>query len=162
MNVIVCVDNDMGMLFNHRRQSRDKNVVDIICNLTENTELWISNFSKDLFKEDYFAEGNNQIIIDDDFLQHAAWDDYCFVEDRQLQEYKDQINKIYIFRWNTDYPADFKLDLDMKNFHLEKTEDFKGNSHEKITLEVHIKQKAKAENSKQTTKAKIRKQEIRR
>ena len=39
MNVIVCVDNDMGMLFNHRRQSRDKNVVDIICNLTENTAL---------------------------------------------------------------------------------------------------------------------------
>lgn len=139
MNVIVCVDNNGGMLFNHRRQSRDKNVVDIILKISENTKLWISSFSKELFKEYPSDKEHKQIINDEDFLQKASQDDYCFVEDCHLQEYKDQIDKIYIFRWNTDYPADFKLDLDMKDFQLEKTEDFKGNSHEKITLEVYIK-----------------------
>lgn len=35
MNVIVCVDDNNGMLFNKRRQSRDKAVIDKIINITK-------------------------------------------------------------------------------------------------------------------------------
>ena len=50
MTVAVCVDDKMGMLFNHRRQSRDKVLIDDLMNIAEKVK--INGFSEELF-EDY-------------------------------------------------------------------------------------------------------------
>ena len=48
MKIIVCVDNEYGMMFNNRRQSRDREVIhDIIHNIEG--VLWIGEYSKELF-----------------------------------------------------------------------------------------------------------------
>ena len=49
MIIAVCVDDKMGMLFNHRRQSHDKFLIDDLMNITE--KVHINSFSQELFGE---------------------------------------------------------------------------------------------------------------
>ncbi len=135
MNIIVCVDNSMGMLFNNRRQSKDIAVTDKIKNLTQGSHLWINEFSRSLFLE-FEAD---RLTVDNDFLLKAKSTDYCFVENCTLKEYDEKIEKLLVFKWNRDYPYDFSFDIDLSECKLNSTEDFVGNSHEKITLEVYSK-----------------------
>ena len=58
MKIIVCVDLNNGMLFNSRRQSRDRTVIEYIYNFVGEKKLWITEFSKDLF------EGRNYNLFD--------------------------------------------------------------------------------------------------
>ncbi len=51
--------------------------------------------------------------------------------------YEDRIEKVILFKWNRNYPADTFFSLDLSGYTLEKTEDFAGNSHEKITKEIY-------------------------
>ena len=50
---------------------------------------------------------------------------------------EDRIEKVILFKWNRNYPADTFFSLDLSGYTLEKTEDFAGNSHEKITKEIY-------------------------
>ena len=50
VKLIVCIDLDNGMLFNGRRQSRDRNLIENIYEMIDNKTLWITDFSKDLFE----------------------------------------------------------------------------------------------------------------
>ena len=43
MTVIVCLDNANGMMFNHRRQSRDANVVKDILKTINGASVGLSN-----------------------------------------------------------------------------------------------------------------------
>ena len=55
-----------------------------------------------------------------------------------MQAYEDKAEKIIIFRWNRDYPADFYFDIDLQqNWQLESSADFVGSSHDKITEETY-------------------------
>lgn len=129
MNIIACVDDNMGLLFNNRRQSRDSKVVDKIYDIVSDHRFLISSFSETLFPA--VPE------IKDNFLEVAEKDDFCFVENVSVSEYIDKIDKVYLFRWNRNYPYDFVFDIDLsKDFTLSSTEEFLGNSHDKITLEV--------------------------
>ena len=46
MNIIVCLDDNLGMLFNKRRQSKDRRVLEDIEKFTN--EVLISPFSENL------------------------------------------------------------------------------------------------------------------
>ena len=130
MNVIICIDDNQGMLFNKRRQSRDAKVLEDIVSLTN--EVWISPFSEKLF------EGMNlKIMVDPMFLFQAGTGEFCFVENQKLLPYKDDIEQLIIYKWNRSYPSDFKLDLDLNEWKLIEAVDFAGNSHEKITREIY-------------------------
>ena len=52
MKVIYVLDKDNGVLFNHRRQSRDAFLVENIVNKVkqENGTLYVSDYSKELFE----------------------------------------------------------------------------------------------------------------
>lgn len=131
MIVMVCLDDHNGMLFNHRRQSRDQVLYDYIQRLTEGKRLWMNAYSAPLFPEARIAE---------DFLEQAAQGEYCFVENLPLQPYEAKIERLLVFRWNRVYPADTYLDLTQKEqWHIVGQEEFAGNSHEKITMEVYEK-----------------------
>ena len=132
MNVIVCVDNELGMMFNNRRQSRDIRACEDMLRLSGGN-LVIAPYSAKLFAE---LEGYR---ISDDPLGEAMCGEYVLIEDRGLLRHVDKIEKIVLYHWNRDYPSDKKLDIDLsKGWILSSTEDFAGNSHEKITMEIYI------------------------
>ena len=129
MNIIACIDDNKGQLFNGRRQSRDVQVINKIYEITEGQNLFINSFSEKLFEE--------KAIVNADFLECAGEGDFCFIENVSASEYIEKINKVYLFKWNRKYPSDFTFDLELENnFHLVSVEEFQGNSHELVTLEV--------------------------
>ena len=132
MIIAVCVDDRMGMLFNHRRQSRDKFVIDDLMNIAEKVK--INGFSEELF-EDY----KERIEIDDNFLENAENEDVCFVENIDLEPYADKIDKVILYLWNRHYPSSLKFKVDLSDYNFIEETEFEGNSHEKITREVYAK-----------------------
>ncbi len=130
MTVVVCVDDNGGMLFNNRRQSRDSLLV---ADLVQNHKNIIVNpYSASLFK-DYF------VTVADAPLDVAGACDTCFVENINLSEYTTKIKTLVIYRWNRTYPFDTKLDItpNLLGMTLKETYDFSGSSHEKITKEIY-------------------------
>lgn len=133
MVVIVCVDDRYGMLFNHRRQSSDSAVVERILSLTDGKRLWMNSYSQSVFPE------NAELSICEDFMKSAPVGDYCFLENRDVRPYLDCVEKFILFRWNRKYPFDLSFPVGEleKNWRLNWSEDFRGNSHECITMEVY-------------------------
>ncbi len=132
MIAVICVDDNNGMLFNNRRQSRDMLLIEDLIKYANTNKILINDFSKSLF-----ADYENNILISDTFLSDANENDICFVENIDLNEYKDKINTLIIYKWNRVYPADFYFKLDLNSYRLIETKDFKGNSHDKITREIY-------------------------
>ena len=131
MKIIVCVDDNFGMLFNNRRQSKDQMLLEDMMGKIE--KVWIHSFSQKLL-EGY----EERIVVDDKFLQKAKAQDVCFVENQHLLPYLDKIEEIVLYKWNRKYPSDMKFDIDMEKWELSKQEGFEGKSHEKITCETYI------------------------
>ena len=127
MKLIVAIDKSNGMMFNNRRVSQDKEVTSKIIEITKNSRLLMSEYSSKLFNE------YENIIITNNVLD-ANPEDYFFLEDLDINE--ENIDELYIFNWNRDYPADKYFEIDLSNFKKESKEDFVGNSHKKITLTV--------------------------
>lgn len=130
MNIIICVDDNMGMMFNHRRQSQDRVLRDRILEITKGKKLYMNNYSKSQFAD------SNSIIADEDFLDKAMAGDYCFVESIDTENYISKIEKLIIYKWNRVYPSDFKFKQSLDNFSLESVFEFKGYSHDMITEEI--------------------------
>lgn len=134
MIIIACIDENGGMMFNHRRQSQDKVLRNNILEMARNNLLWMNPYTYNQFLE----LNSKNIVVDNNFLDKASFDDYCFVENENISNYINEINKIVLYKWNRKYPADFYLDLDIKNWKLIEIEEFEGNSHQKITKEIYI------------------------
>ena len=133
MKVMVCLDDKGGMLFGNRRQSRDRVLSADVVQMARSSRLCIDPYSMLLF------EGSEaDILCDKDFLDLAADNDYCFVENRALASYVDKIDELVIYHWNRKYPTDTFFDIDVKKsgFVLVSAEDFVGYSHDKITKEI--------------------------
>ena len=119
------------MLFNKRRQSRDKLVIEDIINNIEDT-LYINNYSKELFLD--YLNNKNIIVVDEfDFEIGKTY----FIENVDLDEYKNKIQTITIYNWNRNYPKDRVFDINLNDYKLESEIEFVGNSHEKITKQVY-------------------------
>ena len=131
MKVIVCVDDEMGMLFNHRRQSRDQVLNQYLLQLCGDSPLLMNAYSAPLF-----ADAPN-VKIREDFLEAAGEEDFCFVENQLLRPYEEKINTLVVCHWNRRYPGDSRLDLDLSAWTLHDAREFSGSSHEKITVEVY-------------------------
>ncbi len=136
MTVIVCVDNSQGMLFNKRRQSKDKLLLEDVKRIIGSKEIIISPFSEKLFELYSFPYKAVESP-----LENRQQDDIVFIENFHLKEYIKDIDTLIIYRWNRDYPADFYLDIDIKKdgFKIKSRREFKGNSHDKITREDYTK-----------------------
>lgn len=131
MQIIVCVDDNLGMLFNKRRQSRDQALIEDALNRIE--KIWIHTFSEKLFEG--YAD---RIIVDDEFLLKAGARDVCFVENQTLMPYIDKVEELILYKWNRRYPSDFKLDINLEDWQMVSQEEFAGKSHEKIIREKYV------------------------
>lgn len=130
LKIIICLDDNNGMLFNNRRQSRDRLLTaDIIENLKDE-KLNVFDFSSQVF-----AEYSEKINICTELTKGKTH----FVENVDLKPFEDSISEIIVYRWNRSYPADFTCDVDFGKFTLVSETEFAGNSHEKITKLIYIK-----------------------
>ena len=106
MIVIVCLDDKGGMMFNHRRQSRDKILCEQILRLTKHAVLHMSHYSAGLFSALAPVEQRIEKLI------IFKWN-RTYPADRYFDL------KPYEGAW-----------------HLALSSDFAGSSHERITMEV--------------------------
>ena len=77
LNLIICVDNKNGIMFNGRRQSRDRAVCEDILDMTGEHLLYTSEYSFALFEK--YAD--SRVICSDSPVFSAGRGDYCFAED---------------------------------------------------------------------------------
>ena len=130
MKLIVCLDERKGMMFNNRRQSRDRVLIDNMIETVDSDKLFISPYSEKLFEEK-----DVKLKVKPDPLK-AAGKNWCFVEDMSVSKYKDEIETVVIYHWNRHYPGDLFFDLELDTYSLESREEFAGSSHDKITKEI--------------------------
>ena len=130
MEIIICLDDNNGMLFNNRRQSRDSKVLEDIKNSLKGN-LTIFPFSEKLIKGSEIPYE----LMSDTVNENAV----IFVEDRGIKKLLSAVHKITVYRWNRVYPADMSLDIDFaeEGFKSVSVCEFEGSSHEKITKEVY-------------------------
>ena len=135
MTLYFCLDDRGGMLFNHRRQSRDGAVLEDIRGLATG-ELWIDPMSRKLLDR----AGIPCTEVPEDLPEDLEGRHY-FVESRPAGEWISLAERVVIYRWNRHYPGDqyFDVDLSALGFALAETTEFPGSSHEKITREVYVK-----------------------
>ena len=133
--LIAAVDDRYGMMFHQRRQSQDRILREKILTMTKGKTLWMNAYSRKQFQEGF----HDQIRESEEFLDRAQNGDYCFVEDCSVKRYADKISRIILYKWNRKYPGDVFFDIDVSDggWNLVQTEDFRGSSHEKITMEVY-------------------------
>ena len=135
MKVIICLDDRGGMMFNGRRQSKDRVLnADVVA--LSGGHLKMSQYSYAMF-----CDSGAVCTVSEDFLDSAEHDDWCFVEDKTLAEHVDRIDTLAVYRWNRHYPSDKSLDIDIEasGFTLAEAADLVGYSHEKITREIYKK-----------------------
>ncbi len=127
MKLIVCLDDNRGMLFNNRRQSRDRVLIENILEYCKDKKLYTNEYSAKLFPE------NSVEIIED---MNEIRNGYCFAENFTVNE--NDVEEIIIYKWNRVYPADVYFNIDLNGWKLSETMDFEGSSHDKITREIYV------------------------
>ena len=132
MIAVVCIDDNGGMLFNNRRLSRDRILIEDLINTADGRKIYIEPFSETLFNGK-----ESDVLITDDCLSGAGEDDYCFVENKNISAYRNKIKGLIIYKWNRKYPSDLKFDFDLSDYKLNEVSEFAGSSHEKITKEIY-------------------------
>lgn len=134
MVLIACVDDGMGMLFHHRRQSQDRVLREDILRTAAGRPLWMNAYSAGQFAPDA------AIHAAEDCLERAGEGEFCFVENLDVQPYAGRMEKVILYHWNRRYPADLRwtLPLDAPEWKRTELREFAGSSHEKITKEVYI------------------------
>ena len=135
IKVAITLDDKNGLMFNKRRQSRDKSVIADLCHKT-NGFIYISQYSALLF-EDF----QDRIQIVDDPLIECPDGACAFVEGRTLKDFLPEIDELIVYNWNRLYPSDMKLDINIIDcgFKMNAKYEFAGNSHDKITKGVYKK-----------------------
>ena len=135
MNVIVCLDDKNGILFNKRRQSQDRILRADLKEFIKDKDLYMNNYSYKLYKD----IDNGNIKVSENFLEQCTENDFCLVEDKLLNNYINKINNIIIYKWNRIYPSDlyFDINLTSNSWELLETKGFEGSSHEKITRIIY-------------------------
>lgn len=121
------------MMFNHRRQSRDKSILKRIEQICEGKKLWMNSYSYKLYGE----LENVEIVVDENFLEKAGMGEVCFVETEKLYPFQEKIETMVVFWWNRKYPTDFRFDLELSKWKKVEVQEFVGTSHEKIIQELY-------------------------
>ena len=127
MKLIVCLDDNKGMMFNNRRQSRDRVLIENVLEYCKGEKLYTNEYSSKLFPEKFVE------IFDS---MEEIGNGYCFAENFTVNE--DNVEEIIVYKWNRVYPADVHFNISLENWNLTETVDFEGSSHEKITREIYV------------------------
>ena len=127
MKLIICLDDNNGMMFNKRRQSRDRVLVENVLEFCKGEKLYTNEYSAKLFPENTVEMFESIDNIEDG---------YCFAENFTVNE--EYVEEIIVYKWNRLYPADTYFNIEPEKWNLVETVEFEGSSHEKITRERYV------------------------
>lgn len=133
MILAFCVDDQGGLAFNHRRQSRDRALVADLLAAAGVRPVFCLPYSAGLFDP-------GTVTVTDDPGAVSA-DGILFLENADPAAYIPHAEKLILYHWNRLYPADLTLNGTpvQWGYRLQDTTDFAGTSHEKITRERYVK-----------------------
>ena len=131
MRLILCLDEKKGMMFNRRRQSRDRVLLEDLKAMTAGTSLYVLPYSVALLRD---AGISCQEVKDP--VASAGKEDFCFLEGPLAKEAEDWVEELILYHWNRHYPSDLWFTMSLEDFVLAESVEFVGSSHEKITKEV--------------------------
>ncbi len=137
MQVILCADEKNGLMFNHRRQSQDRELRKRILTIIGEEKLYTGACSAGQFTE---KEWEDKLVICEDPMAAAAGNIYYFAEGQDLLPAAEAgvIEEVILYRWDKVYPADTWIDLSRSgNWQPVSAAEFPGYSHEKITEEIY-------------------------
>lgn len=132
MILAVCIDDSNGLMFNNRRLSSDKAVIQDVLEFAAEKKISILPYSASIFQE-----FDGRFIINEKLNSNS---EFCFAEFGDFLKIKDSVDMLIVYKWNRRYPSDTKFPLDaFKAFMtLNSTMDFEGSSHPCITREVYV------------------------
>ena len=81
MKLIAIIDDNYGMMFNNRRQSKDSVLIDRIIEISKEHKLWVSMYTKSLFPH------NDNIVLSQNFGQ-ADKEDYVLLKMIRYQMFR--------------------------------------------------------------------------
>ena len=90
MNLIVCIANNNGIMFNKRRVSKDALLIERLKGITKENKIYVSEYSKPLF------DGFDNLVLS---IENLTNNDFYFLED---EDYNGNIDKIIIYKWNIE------------------------------------------------------------
>ena len=131
MTLVLCLDDECGMMFNHRRQSRDRVLIEDLLETVGERRLLVSPYSKALLPPD----AANISVVENPCAE-ADDGDFAFVEDTDPAAAWDKVTTLIIYRWNRLYPADVHFVCDLTGFRMADATAFEGSSHELINKEI--------------------------
>lgn len=132
MTVIICVDNNGGILFNGKRQSKDRIFRKYLLDIVEkkNSRIAMTPYTYGQFQEDKRKE-----LID--VKNTFSFDEnYIFLE-QSIPISWEKVNNLILCCWNRDYPTDeyFNLPIGVECI-LRNTEEIVSDSHT-LTIETY-------------------------
>lgn len=130
MKLAICIDNSGGMLFCHRRQSRDR---ELIRDLSES--LRGGTLFSEAFSETVLAETAHTVITRDK-AESLGEKDIFFIECPPIAPLLPYADELIVYHWNRAYPSDESLDIRIDRMTRISLTEFVGSSHEKITKEI--------------------------
>ncbi|MFT4445069.1 hypothetical protein [Parvimonas sp. G1967] len=135
MKLVVCLDENNGIRFFHKRQSQDELQRKNLFELIGNSKLFVSEYSYDLYKDFEFnfeiIDEKTKIIENSVFLYEGDF----------LEKFLSLVDEIIVYFWNRNYPFDEVFEEFLKDCWKEKEVfEFKGKSHDKITRKIFVKE----------------------
>ena len=128
------LDDKNAVTFAGKRQSKDIKVAQKMCEFMSGTPLAIKAKSANFF------EGVDiPLVTVDNFVDCREDTPTAFCEEIPSQEVLDNALVLIVFRWNRNYPSLTNERLNLDGYSKTFVEEFAGNSHEKITVEVYNK-----------------------
>ena len=133
LTVALCTDERGGMIFNNRRVSRDRILIDELVSGVDG-KVYIGEYSALLFEAH-----KDRVAVVGNVLADAPAGAVCFVEVPPFMPHVGDISRLIIYNWNRRYPFDKQLDISpaKMGFRLVSVTEFEGSSHEKITKEIY-------------------------
>lgn len=131
MNCIACVDDRLGILFNHRRVSLDLAIAQDIAQWTQNTTLYMDHYSSELFQG---VELHHMML--DSHLPKTTLAGWQFIEQQPIPTTFHSGDQWLIYYFNRRYPSDVQLPMDLNHdacWSIVEATSFVGQAHDKIT-----------------------------
>ena len=129
MRLAFCIDKEKGLSFFNKRLSLDRLLIEKLISLSNENKIYLNSYTASQFKN------KDNLVIDNDFLNKAGKNDICFLECVEIPI--EKADELIIFNFNRVYPKDLYFNNDLSGFKRVLKEDFKGSSHNKITLEIY-------------------------
>ncbi|MBR7116127.1 MAG: ribonuclease Z [Clostridia bacterium] len=135
ITVVICLDDEGGMTVFGKRQSRDRVLIEELCE-SVSAPIYVNTFSSFLFRD-----RADRVHISDDPLGDCPDGGVAFIENLPLLPHIDDIGTVILYKWNRLYPSDVKIDISFDGFRVESRKDFVGSSHERITKIIMTKRR---------------------